>query len=176
MIDLAGSEKASAEEERRKEGSFINKSLLTLGNVVSKLSEGFASIMNRKLARANVASRMHGYVPYRDSKLTRLLKPSLEGRARVAIICTISPAGENSDETHGTLKFAERAKKIETRPNKTRILDDKALLEKYRQEIEELRTLLAHTTLKSTDVAEVVQLKEEKKKVCQLPWVASRIG
>ncbi|MCO5567342.1 hypothetical protein L7F22_021032 [Adiantum nelumboides] len=97
LIDLAGSESSKTETtgQRRKEGSYINKSLLTLGTVIGKLSEGKAS-----------------HVPYRDSKLTRLLQPSLCGYGRVSLICTLTPASSNMEETHNTLKFAHRAKRL----------------------------------------------------------------
>jgi centromeric protein E len=78
LIDLAGSESARAamSQNHRMEGSFINKSLLTLGAVISKLSEGSAK-----------------HIPFRDSKLTRLLQPSLSGSgAKVAVVCCITPA------------------------------------------------------------------------------------
>ncbi|KAF9422152.1 hypothetical protein BGZ94_008653 [Podila epigama] len=128
LIDLAGSEKASADMERRKEGAFINKSLLTLGTVISKLTDEKGS-----------------HVPYRDSKLTRILQSSLSGNARVSVLCTISPSIENVDESHNTLKFAARIKKVVTRAHTNQVLDDKALLEKYRREISELKAQLMLT-------------------------------
>ncbi|KAI8067533.1 kinesin motor domain-containing protein [Gongronella butleri] len=97
LIDLAGSEKAASNQDRRKEGAFINKSLLTLGTVIAKLTE---------------PGRIAGHIPYRDSKLTRLLQSSLSGRARVVVICTISPTLFTVDESINTLKFAARVKKI----------------------------------------------------------------
>jgi len=98
MVDLAGSESAKAEVNRsqRMEGSYINKSLLTLGTVIHKLSEGGAV-----------------HIPFRDSKLTRILSNSLTGNgARMAVICTITPASTQAEETHNTLKFASRAKQV----------------------------------------------------------------
>ncbi|RKP15293.1 kinesin motor domain-containing protein, partial [Piptocephalis cylindrospora] len=125
LIDLAGSEKASEDEERRKEASFINKSLLTLGNVIHKLSEEDPS-----------------HIPYRDSKLTRILQPSLSGNARVVVICTLCPTGRAYGESINTLRFAQRLKKVTTTATTNRILDDKALLQKYRLEIMELKAKL----------------------------------
>ncbi|KAM1813189.1 hypothetical protein ACFX11_027026 [Malus domestica] len=93
LVDLAGSERASqtnADGARLKEGSHINRSLLTLTTVIRKLSGGKRS----------------GYIPYRDSKLTRLLQSSLGGNARTAIICTISPALSHVKQTRNTLSFA----------------------------------------------------------------------
>ncbi|KAI1295064.1 hypothetical protein EDD11_008038 [Mortierella claussenii] len=129
LIDLAGSEKASSDMERRKEGAFINKSLLTLGTVISKLTEDRGS-----------------HIPYRDSKLTRILQSSLSGNARVSVICTISPSFLNVEESHNTLKFAARVKKVITKAHTNQVMDDKALLEKYRREISELKAQLLLTT------------------------------
>ncbi|CAO3682575.1 unnamed protein product [Rhizopus microsporus] len=131
LIDLAGSEKAASNEERRKEGAYINKSLLTLGTVISKLTE-------------NGKSTAH--IPYRDSKLTRILQTSLSGLAKVAVICTISPSASAVEESINTLKFASRVKRITIHAKNDDIMDDKALLQKYRGEIAELKTKLQSTT------------------------------
>ncbi|KAG9325109.1 hypothetical protein KVV02_006771 [Mortierella alpina] len=133
LIDLAGSEKASTDMERRKEGAFINKSLLTLGTVISKLTDERGS-----------------HIPYRDSKLTRILQSSLSGNARVSVICTISPSFLNVEESHNTLKFAARVKKVVTKAHTNQVMDDKALLEKYRREISELKTQLLLTAASTT--------------------------
>ncbi|KAG2176117.1 hypothetical protein INT43_005350 [Umbelopsis isabellina] len=126
LIDLAGSEKATSHSDRRKEGAFINKSLLTLGTVISKLTEDRAS----------------SHIPYRDSKLTRMLQSSLSGNARIAVICTISPCHQSLEESQNTLKFASRVKKVVTAASTNQIMDDKALLQKYRNEINDLRVQL----------------------------------
>ncbi|XP_022863726.1 kinesin-like protein KIN-7K, chloroplastic isoform X1 [Olea europaea var. sylvestris] len=120
LIDLAGSESSKAETTgvRRKEGSYINKSLLTLGTVISKLTDGRSA-----------------HVPYRDSKLTRLLQSSLSGQGRVSLICTVTPSSSNSEETHNTLKFAHRAKHIEIQASQNKIIDEKSLIKKYQTEI-----------------------------------------
>ncbi|MCD7464306.1 NADH-ubiquinone oxidoreductase chain 1 [Datura stramonium] len=120
LIDLAGSESSKTETTglRRKEGSYINKSLLTLGTVIGKLSEGKAS-----------------HVPYRDSKLTRLLQSSLSGHGHVSLICTVTPASSNMEETHNTLKFASRAKRVEIYASRNKIIDEKSLIKKYQKEI-----------------------------------------
>ncbi|CAI6000199.1 unnamed protein product [Closterium sp. NIES-64] len=119
LIDLAGSENSRAttgNNVRRREGTFINKSLLTLGTVISKLSE-----------------RKQSHVPYRDSKLTRLLQTSLSGNARISLICTVTPASGTLEETHNTLKFASRAKHVEIRANANKILDEKSLIRSIRR-------------------------------------------
>eukprot|EP00123_Amoebidium_parasiticum_P012425 comp21342_c0_seq1/m.29273 comp21342_c0_seq1/g.29273 ORF comp21342_c0_seq1/g.29273 comp21342_c0_seq1/m.29273 type:complete len:582 (-) comp21342_c0_seq1:108-1853(-) len=125
LIDLAGSEKLVDDEERRKEGGYINRSLLTLGNVISKLSEG---------------NRSH--IPYRDSKLTRILQNSLTGNARIAVVCTVNPAPANFEESNKTLLFAQRAKLIQTSAHMNELVDDKTMLRKYRDEIAELQRQL----------------------------------
>ncbi|KAI7889463.1 kinesin motor domain-containing protein, partial [Mucor mucedo] len=105
LIDLAGSEKVATDLERRKEGGYINKSLLTLGNVISKLT----------------SDEPASHIPYRDSKLTRILQASLSGNARIAIICTINPTLSSKDESLNTLRFAQRAKLIKTAAKMTRL-------------------------------------------------------
>ncbi|XP_019456134.1 PREDICTED: kinesin-like protein KIN-7E, chloroplastic isoform X2 [Lupinus angustifolius] len=124
LIDLAGSESSKTETTglRRKEGSYINKSLLTLGTVIAKLTDGKAT-----------------HVPYRDSKLTRLLQSSLSGHGRISLICTVTPASSSSEETHNTLKFAHRSKYVEIKASQNKIMDEKSLIKKYQREIWELK-------------------------------------
>jgi len=105
LVDLAGSEKAGqtgAKGDRLKEGSAINKSLSALGNVIEKLAERSS---NPKKAKDIV-------IPYRDSKLTRLLQNALGGSSKTIMICALSPASSNYEETLSTLRYADRAKKI----------------------------------------------------------------
>ncbi|CAN6440063.1 unnamed protein product [Victoria cruziana] len=124
LIDLAGSESSKTETTglRRKEGSYINKSLLTLGTVIAKLTDEKAT-----------------HIPYRDSKLTRLLQSSLSGHGRVSLICTVTPASSNSEETHNTLKFAHRSKHVEIKASQNKIMDEKSLIKKYQREISSLK-------------------------------------
>ena len=132
LIDLAGSERskvAGTSAERLKEGININRSLLTLGTVISKLSErakirwqvaasahmggakpGFRSVVAQAHGLMKSASQAH--IPFRDSKLTRLLSPSLGGNSRTCVICNISSLAQNKSETLGTLRFAGRAKRV----------------------------------------------------------------
>lgn len=101
LVDLAGSENISrsgAREGRAREAGEINKSLLTLGRVINALVEHL------------------GHVPYRDSKLTRLLRDSLGGRTKTCIIATVSPAVHCLEETLSTLDYAHRAKHIKNKP------------------------------------------------------------
>nr|XP_023929449.1 kinesin-like protein KIN-7K, chloroplastic [Quercus suber] len=154
LIDLAGSESSKAETTgvRRKEGSYINKSLLTLGTVISKLTDGRAT-----------------HIPYRDSKLTRLLQSSLSGHGRVSLICTVTPSSSSSEETHNTLKFAHRAKHIEIQAAQNKIIDEKSLIKKYQNEIRSLKEELEHLKrgivtvpqLKNTGQDDLVLLKQK---------------
>lgn len=106
LCDLAGSEKAVTQNERRKEGAFINKSLLALGTVISKLS----AESTQKNGAAS--SSTMGHIPYRDSKLTRILQPALSGNGMVTTICTIDTKQDAASETLNTLRFASRAKNV----------------------------------------------------------------
>ncbi|TYK25527.1 centromere-associated protein E isoform X1 [Cucumis melo var. makuwa] len=131
LVDLAGSERAAktgAEGIRLKEGSHINKSLMTLGTVIKKLSEG--------------AESQGSHVPYRDSKLTRILQPALGGNANTAIICNITLAQVHADETKSTLQFASRALRVTNCAHVNEILTDAALLKRQKREIEDLRAKL----------------------------------
>ncbi|KAL7154935.1 hypothetical protein ABFS83_03G037800 [Erythranthe nasuta] len=130
LVDLAGSErvaKTGAGGVRLKEGKHINKSLMILGNVINKLSEG---------------GKQRGHIPYRDSKLTRILQPALGGNAKTSIICTVAPEEIHIEETKGTLQFASRAKRITNCVQVNEILTDGALLKRQKQEIEDLRRKL----------------------------------
>lgn len=124
FVDLAGSERAQA-KERQKEGSYINKSLHALAHVVAKLAES------------------SGHIPYRDSKLTRLLKPALGGNARVAIVCTASAAPSAADETANTLMFAARAKRVQQSAKPNSVVDAESQLASYRREVDDLKHQLA---------------------------------
>ena len=130
LIDLAGSERQSktgATGNRLKEGCKINLSLSALGNVISALVD------------AKGQSRAH--VPYRDSKLTRLLQDSLGGNARTVMISAISPADYNFEETLSTLRYANRAKNIKNKPVVNEDPKD-ALLREYKLQIDQLMKLL----------------------------------
>ncbi|KAM4061739.1 kinesin motor domain-containing protein [Hirsutella rhossiliensis] len=113
LIDLAGSEKAAESKERRQEGGHIKKSLLTLGTVIARLS-------GRKKDRGEGYYKEGRYIPYRQSKLTRLLQGALSGNSLISILCTIqigatdstAIANNHTKETLNTLEFASRAKNI----------------------------------------------------------------
>ncbi|ATY63173.1 kinesin family [Cordyceps militaris] len=151
LIDLAGSEKAAESKERRQEGAHINKSLLTLGTVIAKLSEW-------KDKEGKGSDKDGKHLPYRDSKLTRLLQGALAGNSLVSILCTIQIGAANSaaaanshtTETLNTLKFASRAKnsivshakKAEEALGSGGEGGARVLLERYRMEIVDLRQQL----------------------------------
>ncbi|KKK12586.1 hypothetical protein P175DRAFT_0482192 [Aspergillus ochraceoroseus IBT 24754] len=151
LIDLAGSERAADDKERRTEGAHINKSLLTLGNIISKLSE-------TKDKAGNAADKEGKHLPYRDSKLTRLLQGALSGNSLVSILCTIqlgSAINSHAGETLNTLKFAARAKNsIVSHAKKAEEAfgggggdsGSRVLLERYRVEIQALRGQLENQT------------------------------
>ncbi|KAK3159073.1 hypothetical protein QOZ80_2AG0145350 [Eleusine coracana subsp. coracana] len=131
LVDLAGSERAKrtgADGLRLKEGIHINKGLLALGNVISALGDE--------------KKRKEGaFVPYRDSKLTRLLQDSLGGNSKTVMIACISPADSNAEETINTLKYANRARNIQ---NKAVVNRDPAKeeMQKLRSQVEQLQTEL----------------------------------
>ncbi|XP_055379321.1 kinesin-like protein Klp68D [Condylostylus longicornis] len=127
LIDLAGSErqhKTGATAERLKEASKINLALSSLGNVISALSENSP------------------HIPYRDSKLTRLLQDSLGGNSKTIMIANIGPSSFNYNETLTTLRYASRAKTIQNKPIKNEDPQD-AQLREYQEEIERLRKLIS---------------------------------
>ncbi|KAF7664331.1 hypothetical protein LDENG_00180450 [Lucifuga dentata] len=153
LVDLAGSERAAktgAAGERLKEGSNINKSLSTLGLVISAL--------------ADQGSGKSKFVPYRDSVLTWLLKDSLGGNSRTAMVATISPAADNYDETLSTLRYADRAKNI---VNHAVVNEDPnaRIIRELREEVEKLREQL--TEAESMKAPELKDRLEESEKLIQ---------
>ncbi|TYH72036.1 hypothetical protein ES332_D05G226100v1 [Gossypium tomentosum] len=131
LVDLAGSERAKrtgSDGMRFKEGVHINKGLLALGNVISALGD-------EKKRKEGV------HVPYRDSKLTRLLQDSLGGNSRTVMIACISPADINAEETLNTLKYANRARNIQNKPIVNRDPMSNEML-KMRQQLEHLQAEL----------------------------------
>ncbi|XP_019464487.1 PREDICTED: kinesin-like protein NACK2 [Lupinus angustifolius] len=125
FVDLAGSERISQTHTcgaRLKEGNHINRSLLTLTTVIRKLSGGKRS----------------GHIPYRDSKLTRILQSSLGGNARTAIICTISPALSHVEQTRNTLTFATSAKEVINNARVNMVVPDKTLVRQLQKEVARL--------------------------------------
>ncbi|KAM4726613.1 kinesin family member 4 [Anableps anableps] len=131
LVDLAGSErqkKTKAEGDRLKEGISINRGLLCLGNVISALGD---------------ESKKNTFVPYRDSKLTRLLQDSLGGNSHTLMIACVSPADSNMEETINTLRYADRARKIKNKPVVN--VDPRAAeMNRLKQQVQELQVMLLH--------------------------------
>ncbi|XP_062243343.1 kinesin-like protein KIF16B isoform X1 [Platichthys flesus] len=138
LVDLAGSERADATGAtgvRLKEGGNINKSLVTLGNVISALADMAQDGLNTNLKKKSV------FVPYRDSVLTWLLKDSLGGNSKTFMIATVSPADVNYGETLSTLRYANRAKNIINKPTVNEDCNVR-LIRELRAEIARLKALL----------------------------------
>ncbi|WPH03699.1 Hypothetical protein R9X50_00658200 [Acrodontium crateriforme] len=177
LIDLAGSEKAAESKERRAEGAHINKSLLTLGTVIGKLSGDDDKDKEKGGDAAAGKDKSLKHLPYRDSKLTRLLQGALSGNSLVSILCTVqlSSAGtsaasttSHTGETLNTLKFASRAKNnivSHAKKNESAVSDAKsqALLDRYRIEIQELRAQLEQQNKAKEDAEEKEELEEDRK-------------
>ncbi|XP_046410875.1 kinesin-like protein KIF18A [Neodiprion fabricii] len=150
MIDLAGSERASAtgcKGARFKEGANINKSLLALGNCINNLADGLS------------------HIPYRDSKLTRLLKDSLGGNCHTVMIANVSPSNFSYEDTYNTLRYANRAKKIKTNMKKNvvscqiHITGYIKMVEEQKKEIESLKRKLLEVG--SSSAAPLVREEED---------------
>ncbi|PKY01323.1 kinesin family protein [Aspergillus campestris IBT 28561] len=162
LIDLAGSERAADDKERRTEGAHINKSLLTLGTIISRLSE----------TKEKSGDGDGRHLPFRDSKLTRLLQPALSGNSLVSILCTIQLGGatnSHSSETMNTLKFASRAKNsIVSHAKRAEEAfgggggdaGSRVLLERYRMEIQALRGQLENQTKEQAE--NTMKIEEEQ--------------
>ncbi|KAL4355422.1 hypothetical protein GQ457_06G039670 [Hibiscus cannabinus] len=147
FVDLAGSERASqtlSAGARLKEGCHINRSLLTLGTVIRKLSKG-----------------RNGHIPFRDSKLTRILQSSLGGNARTAIICTMSPARSHVEQSRNTLLFASYAKEVTTNAQVNVVMSDKALVQQLQRELARLENELRRAGTASISFDSAVLLREK---------------
>ncbi|CAB3233053.1 unnamed protein product [Arctia plantaginis] len=162
LVDLAGSENISkagsdnpAKKERARECVNINQSLLTLGRVITALVE------------------RHPHIPYRESKLTRILQESLGGRTKTSIIATISPGHKDLEETMSTLEYAHRAKNIQNKPEVNQKMTKKAILKEYAEEIDRLKRDLQASRdkngvyLASETYAEMTIKEEEQRKEIQ---------
>ncbi|CAG5076410.1 Similar to osm-3: Osmotic avoidance abnormal protein 3 (Caenorhabditis elegans) [Cotesia congregata] len=153
LVDLAGSERQArtgATGDRLKEAASINLSLSALGNVISALAAGNGR-----------------HVPYRDSKLTRLLRDSLGGNARTLMIACISPADVDAEETLSTLRYAARARCIKNKPIVNEDPKD-ALLRQYQIELQRLRKLL-ESSPKTADYEEDYEEREEVERAKREP-------
>ncbi|XP_038245610.1 kinesin-like protein KIF13A isoform X2 [Dermochelys coriacea] len=161
LVDLAGSERVSktgAAGERLKEGSNINKSLSTLGLVISSLADQAAGKGKNK------------FVPYRDSVLTWLLKDNLGGNSQTAMIATISPSADNYEETLSTLRYADRAKRI---VNHAVVNEDPnaRVIRELREEVEKLKEQLSQAeALKAPELKEKLEESEKLIKELTVTW------
>lgn len=136
LVDLAGSEKWKPHqlnrfsEKRIQEMTSINQSLSNLGNCVRALLE-----------------KRRQHIPYRNSKLTRLLQDSLGGNTKTAFVVTMSPSSDALDETQSTVQFAERAKKVVVHAMVNETLDDASILRRYEHQIARLKAMLKKSQL-----------------------------
>ncbi|KAK2579261.1 hypothetical protein KPH14_008221 [Odynerus spinipes] len=153
LVDLAGSERADstgAKGTRLKEGANINKSLTTLGKVISALAE----IATKKKKKAD-------FIPYRDSVLTWLLRENLGGNSKTAMIAAVSPADINYDETLSTLRYADRAKQIVCKA----IVNEDAnakLIRELKEEIQKLRELLKQEGIDVQEGDEIIRTNKRE--------------
>ena len=149
LVDLAGSERiriTGTRGQQLEESKKINKSLSCLGNVINALTD----------------KKGKNYIPYRDSKLTRLLQDSLGGNCKTTMIATISPSEDAFSESLSTLYFAQRAKKIKNRPIINEDVNNRALIRKYENELKNLRSELELKNQMLKNNGLVMQLQEEK--------------
>jgi len=147
LVDLAGSEKAGqtgAEGQRLKEGCAINLSLTVLGNCISVLAD------------KSSGKAKNSVVPYRDSNLTRILQNALGGNSKTIMICAVSPAAINFEESLGTLRYADRAKRIMNKAVVNESVQDKMIRE-LKSENEKLKELLKQANIGGLDLAKLNQ-------------------
>lgn len=152
LVDLAGSERigiTGAKGQRLEECKKINQSLSALGHVIAALTD-------KKLKRS--------HIPYRDSKLTRLLEDSLGGNCKTTFMAMISPAVDAFNESISTLRFANSAKSIRNKPIINKDEDQRALLHRYESELRNLRTQLETRNKNLVDHGKLFQLEEEKRR------------
>lgn len=144
LVDLAGSESVKhtgAVGQRAKEGGKINQSLLSLSRVIHALSQPGV------------------HVSFRDSKLTRLLQPSLSGNANMSIVCCVTPADRFVEDTRSTLQFASRAKLVETHATVNEVMDESAKLKRLQKELDELKEKQSRSGMNEQ---EKISLEKEK--------------
>lgn len=152
LVDLAGSERVNvtgATGKRLEESKSINKSLSTLGNVITALT----------------TSKGRTHIPYRDSKLTRILEDSLGGNCKTTMMAMISPSNDAFSESLSTLKFATRAKKIRNKARINEDVDQRALLRKYEQELRRLRAELEAKSKNVVDKGKLLEVEQQKKRL-----------
>jgi len=155
LVDLAGSEKAGqtgASGDRLKEGAAINKSLSALGNVIEKLAE------------KSGGKGKNVIIPYRDSKLTRLLQNALGGSSKTIMICALSPASSNYEETLSTLRYADRAKKIKNTATVNENPQDR-LLRELKEENQKLKEMMEQMQKGMVDTQAMEAMAEKQQEI-----------
>lgn len=151
LVDLAGSERVhitGATGKRLEESKKINASLSALGNVIAALTD----------------RKERAHIPYRDSKLTRILEDSLGGNCKTTMMCMISPAMEAFAESLSTLKFANRAKNIKNQAVVNEDADQRTLLRKYERELRKLRAELTRRNKELVDKRHLLEVEEQKRR------------
>ncbi|MFQ6663152.1 hypothetical protein Gotur_030779 [Gossypium turneri] len=173
FVDLAGSERASqthADGARLKEGCHINLSLMTLTTVIRKLRLKEQcrlavmidlSLVSMKIFSLCSVGKRSGHIPYRDSKLTRILQHSLGGNARTAIICTLSPALSHFEQSRNTLFFATRAKEVTNNAQVNMVVSDKQLVKHLQKEVARLEAELRTPDLSREKDLKIQQMEME---------------
>lgn len=154
LVDLAGSERVhltGARGARLEESKKINQSLSALGNVIGALTDP-------------KRTQVKAHIPYRDSKLTRILEDSLGGNCKTTFVAVISPAVEAFSESLSTLKFANRAKRVKNAPRVNEDENQRTLLKKYERELKRLRAELQARGKDLVDKRLVLQLEEARRK------------
>lgn len=160
LVDLAGSERVhltGATGKRLEESKKINQSLSALGNVISALTESSRGSGSGKSTKGK-------HIPYRDSRLTRILEDSLGGNCKTTFMAMISPAVEAFPESLSTLKFAHRAKKVKNLARVNEDVDHVTLLRKYERELRKLRAELQQRSKDLVDKRLVLQLEEARRR------------
>jgi kinesin family protein 3/17 len=161
LVDLAGSERvrlSGATGQRLEESKKINQSLSALGNVIAALTD----------------SRGRQHIPYRDSKLTRILEDSLGGNCKTTMMAMVSPAMEAMSESISTLKFANRAKNIKNVAVINEDIDQRSLLRKYERELKKLRAELNNRSRNVVDKRRLLELDEQRRRAEQDKMAAIR--
>lgn len=145
LVDLAGSERVhitGATGKRLEESKSINQSLSALGKVIAALTD----------------KKLRNHIPYRDSKLTRILEDSLGGNCKTTMMCMVSPSLDAFAESVSTLKFANRAKTIRNKAEVNEDGDQRTLLRKYEKELKRLRSELHRRSEQLVDKRHLLQV------------------
>jgi hypothetical protein len=155
LVDLAGSERVhitGATGKRLEESKSINQSLSALGKVIAALTD----------------KKLRSHIPYRDSKLTRILEDSLGGNCKTTMMCMVSPSLDAFAESVSTLKFANRAKTIRNKAQVNEDADQRTLLRKYEKELKRLRSELHRRSEQLVDKRHLLQVRSSEP-LCSIP-------